>query len=80
MGVLLSNARRALDVLDYLLAILLAPLLRRLIELSLKLSAIAFALTIPARLWVRFVESHPSETTLARSQQTGAASPSQRTP
>jgi hypothetical protein len=41
-----------------------APLLRRLIGLFLRLSAIAFAITIPARLWVRFVESHPSETRL----------------
>ena len=64
MGTLLSNARRAPDVLDYLLAVLLAPLLRRLIGLCFKLSAIAFAVTIPARLWVRLVESHPSETTL----------------
>lgn len=51
-------------MLDYLLAILLAPLLRRLIGLLLKLSAIAFTGTIPARLWVRCVDSHPSETTL----------------
>ena len=52
-------------MLDYLLAVLLAPLLRRLIGLCLKLSAFAFAVTIPARLWVRLVESHPSEATLA---------------
>lgn len=64
MGTLLSNARRAPDVLDYLLAVLLAPLLRRLIGVSFKLSAIAFAVTMPARLWVGLVESHPSETTL----------------
>lgn len=51
-------------MLDYLLAVLLAPLLRRLIGLLLKLSAFAFAVTIPARLWVRLAESHPSERTL----------------
>ena len=52
-------------MLDHLLVVLLAPLLRRLIELLFKLSAFALAVTIPARLWVRLVESHPSERTLA---------------
>lgn len=48
-------------MLDYLLAALIAPLLRRLIVLSLRLWAVAFVVTIPARLWVRYLEPRPSD-------------------
>jgi hypothetical protein len=48
-------------MLDYLLAAWIAPLLRRLVVLSLRLWAIAFVVTIPARLWVRYLEPRPSD-------------------
>jgi hypothetical protein len=52
------------DVLDYLLAVLIAPLVRRLIVFSFRLCAFAFAVTIPARLWVRYLDPKPSAETV----------------
>jgi len=51
-------------MLDYLLAILIAPLLRLLLGLCLRLMAFAFMATIPARLWLQFVAPQPSARTV----------------
>lgn len=44
----------------YLLALLLAPLLRPIFNAVLLVVAVAFAVTIPARLWIMYVEPQPS--------------------
>jgi hypothetical protein len=51
-------------MLDYLLAVLIAPLLRRLLGLCLRAMSISLLVTIPARLWLRYMESSPSDETL----------------
>ncbi len=44
----------------YLFALLIAPLLRPVLNAVLILLAVAFAVTIPARLWVMYVDPRPS--------------------
>ena len=51
-------------MLDYLLAVLIAPLLRRLLGLCLRAMVISLLVTIPARLWQRYMESRPSDESL----------------
>ena len=49
------------NVLEYLLAMLLAPVLRRLIALIIVLSAAAFTASLPVRLLVWMTGSPPDE-------------------
>ncbi|MGI9041394.1 MAG: hypothetical protein ACR2HK_09940 [Gemmatimonadales bacterium] len=51
-------------MLEHLLVALIAPVLRRLLALLLAVMAGAFLMTIPTRLWVRYVDSYPSEQAL----------------
>ena len=44
----------------YMFALLLAPLLRPVFNAVLLLLAVAFAVTVPARLWVMYVDPRPS--------------------
>ncbi len=44
----------------YLFALLIAPLMRPVLSAVLILLAVAFAITIPARLWVLYVDPRPS--------------------
>lgn len=44
----------------YIFALLLAPLLRPVFNAVLLLLAVAFAVTVPARLWVMYVDPRPS--------------------
>jgi hypothetical protein len=60
-------------MLGYLLAVLVMPLLRRLVRWSLILMAAAFAVTVPARLWVRYLNPRPSERTLVACNVVGSA-------
>lgn len=48
-------------MLNHLLVLLLAPVLRRLIAWLLVLMAIGFLVSVPARLWVRYIDRTPSE-------------------
>lgn len=45
----------------YLVALLIAPLLRPVLNAVLILLAVAFAVTIPARLWVMYADPRPSD-------------------
>lgn len=45
----------------YLFALLIAPLLRPVLNAVLILLVVAFAVTIPARLWVIYVDPRPSD-------------------
>lgn len=47
-------------MLRYMFALLLAPLLRPVFNAVLLLLGVAFAVTIPARLWVIYVDPRPS--------------------
>jgi hypothetical protein len=51
-------------VLGYLLAYTLAPLVRRLAAVVLVVGALAFLVTLPARLWVRYVSPLPNDVTI----------------
>lgn len=44
----------------YMFALLLAPLLRPVINAVLLLLVVAIAVTVPARLWMMYVEPRPS--------------------
>ena len=44
----------------YVLALMLAPLLRPVFNAVLLLVVVAFAVTVPARLWVLYVDPRPS--------------------
>jgi hypothetical protein len=46
-------------MLGYLLAHLVAPLLRRFVAVALFTATCAFGITIPARLWARYVSPRP---------------------
>jgi hypothetical protein len=48
-------------MLNHLLVLLLVPVLRRLIAWLLVLMAAGFLVSVPARLWVRYVDRTPSE-------------------
>jgi hypothetical protein len=60
-------------MLDYLLAVLIAPLLRRLLRLCLRVMAISLLVTIPAKLWLRYMESRPSDEALMAVNAAGLA-------
>lgn len=49
----------------YLVALLIAPLLRPVLNAVLILLAVAFAVTIPARLWVMYVDPRPTDHAIA---------------
>lgn len=51
-------------MLDHLLVLLVAPALRRIIAWVLVLMAVGFLAAVPARLWVRYIDSTPSEPTV----------------
>ncbi len=44
----------------YMLALLLAPLLRPVFNVVIILLVVAIAVTMPARLWVTYVDQRPS--------------------
>jgi hypothetical protein len=51
-------------VFRYLFAYTIAPLVRRVTAVVLVAGMLAFAVTVPARLWVLYVSPRPSETTV----------------
>ena len=51
-------------MLRYLLPYLVAPLLRRVLAVLLILTVLAVAVTIPARLWMQYVDPRPSGQTI----------------
>ena len=51
-------------MLRYVVADLIAGLLRPLVWVALAVLAIAFVITVPARLWMLFVDPRPSAETI----------------
>lgn len=48
----------------YLVAYIIGPLVRRIVGLVLVVMVLAFAITVPARLWVRYVSPRPADATI----------------
>lgn len=48
-------------MLKHLLVLLIAPIIRRLVAISVAVILAAYVVTIPARLWVLYVDPRASE-------------------